>query len=113
MAQVTFSPSGNTFNVPFTTTASNVSMGIQGTDLQTLFKIDNSSGNLAFVTFSTSQATANAVNHPSAGSSSNCIAVRTGATTLVNPNLGIQNTAIYVGVISVSGTGNIYIQPGV
>ena len=113
MAQVTFSPSGNTFNVPFTATASNVSMGIQGTDLLTLYKIDNSSGNLAFITFATSAAAANAINHPTAGSSTNCIAIRTGETTLVNPGLGTYNGPVYVGAISVSGTGNIYIQPGV
>ena len=113
MESVTFTPSGLCFNVPFTATASNVSMGSQPVGQNTLYKIDNSSGNLAFVTFSTDQATANAINHPTAGSSSDCIAIRTGATTLVNPDLGIYNGPVYVGVISVSGTGNIYIQPGI
>lgn len=113
MAQTTFTPCGNTFIVPFTATASNVALGTIPADQQTLFKIDNASGNLCFITFSTSQAVANSINHPTAGNSTQCIAVRTGATEYVNPNLGILNTAVYVGAISVSGTGNIYIQPGV
>ena len=113
MSTVTFTPTGPTFNVPFTATASNVALGTQSTGPGTLFKIDNSSGNLAFVTFSTVQATANAINHPSTGASSDCIAIRTGATTLVNPGLGNYSGNVYVGAISVSGTGNIYIQAGV
>jgi hypothetical protein len=113
MSTVTFTPTGNSFLVPFTGTASNVSMGLQQVSQQSLFKVDNSSGNLVFVTFSTVQATANSVNHPTAGNSTNSFACRTGATTLINPNLGLQTANIFVGAISVSGTGNIYIQPGI
>ena len=113
MESVTFTPAGPTFNIPFTATASNVALGTQSTGQNTLYKIDNSSGNLAFVTFATSAATANAIDHPTPGSPTNSIAIRTGATTLVNPGLGIYSGPVYVGAISVSGTGNIYIQPGI
>ena len=115
MAQVTFTPSSNTFAVPFTATASNVSLGSQGTDLSTLYKIDNASGNLCFVAFGTTQAAVANINHPTpgTGNSQPVIAIRTGETTYVNPNLGIRNGGVWVGVISISGTGNIYIQPGV
>mgnify|MGYP003348359704 CR=1 FL=1 len=41
------------------------------------------------------------------------IAIRTGETTYINPNLGSYSGNIYIGSISISGTGNIYIQAGV
>lgn len=113
MAQVTFTPTDGCYIAPFSTTAANLVMQNQAVDLGTLFKIDNQSGNLAFVAFST---TANAVaniQHPTAGTPTNVIAVRTGETLLVNPAIGIHTGNVYVGTVSISGTGNIFIQSGV
>ena len=115
MSQVTFSPTNNTYGAAFTTSAANLIMTNVSVDQNTLFKIDNSSGNLAFVAFaSTANAVAN-ISHPTpgTGNSQPVTAIRTGETTYVNPNLGIYQGNVYVGMISIAGTGNIYIQPGV
>ena len=115
MSTVTFTPISDVYEVAFTANASNIAMTNIATDQQTLFKIDNQSGNLCFVAFS---AIANAVaniNHPTpgTGNSSPVIAVRTGDTAYINPGLGTYSGNVYVGAISISGTGNIFIQAGV
>lgn len=113
MAQVTFTPTDGCYVAAFSTAAANIVMQNQSVDLGTLFKIDNSSGNLCFVAFSsTANAVAN-ISHPTAGTPSNVIAVRTGETEYINPGLGVYTGNVYVGTISVSGSGNIYIQSGV
>ena len=115
MAITTFTPTGNTFGIGFSPTAANLVMNTVGAGQNTLFKIDNSSGQLCFVAFG---ATANAVasiNHPTLGSSGsqNVVTVRSGQTEYINPGLGTISGPVYVGVISISGSGNIYIQPGI
>jgi hypothetical protein len=67
------------------------------------------------VAFST---TANAVaniSHPTpgTGNSAPTIAIRTGDTVYINPGLGYGSGNVYVGAVSISGTGNIFIQAGV
>jgi len=115
MAQATFTPTGSTYAVSFSATAANTVMTGQSVDLGTLFKIDNASGNLAFVAFSSNAAVVANVSHPTPGvaNSKPIIAVRTGETVYVNPGLGQYQGNVYIGIISVSGTGNIYIQAGV
>ena len=113
MAQVTFTPTSSCYIAPFTTAAANLVMQNQSVDLGTLFKIDNSSGNLAFVAFSSSANAVANIAHPTAGTPQNVISVRTGETLFVNPGLGIYTGNVYVGTISISGSGNIFIQSGV
>jgi len=85
------------------------------TDQQTLFKIDNSSGNLCFVAFSSNASVVANISHPTpgTGNSAPVTAIRTGQTEYINPGLGNYSGNVYVGAISISGTGNIFIQPGV
>lgn len=113
MAQATFTPTSNTFIQAFTTTAANAVLTNIGTSQDTLFKIDNASGNLAFVAFSANASVVANVSHPVAGTSQPVIAIRSGETTYVNPGIGTNPGNVYVGIISTTGTGNIYIQAGV
>lgn len=115
MSNIVFTPVSDTYEVSFSTTAANIAMTNIATDQNTLFKIDNASGNLCFVAFSaTASAVAN-VQHPTpgTGNSQPVIAVRTGETTYVNPGIGQASGNVYVGAISIAGTGNIFIQAGV
>jgi len=115
VAQVTFTPTSDTYEISFTANASNIAMTNIATDQQTLFKIDNSSGNLCFVAFSANASVVANINHPTpgTGNSSPVIAVRTGDTAYINPNLGTRTGNVYVGAVSIGGTGNIFIQAGV
>lgn len=115
MAQLFFTPSGDVFEASFTTGAANMVMTNQTLTESTGFKIDNSSGNTCFVLFATTQAVAGNVAHPTPGSGNSQpgINVRSGETLYVNPNLGTYTGNVWVGTISISGTGNIFIQAGV
>ena len=114
MAQLFFSPTGDCYEASFTTSAANMVMTNQSLTSTTGFKIDNQSGNLCFVQFGTSQAAVANVAHPTPGSgnAASSIAVRTGDTLFVNPGLGTYTGNVWVGTISISGGGNIFIQAG-
>lgn len=115
MSQLFFSPTGDCHEVSFSTVAANTVIIDQTVTSNTGFKIDNSSGNLCFVQFGTSQAAVANVAHPTpgVGNAEPVIAVRTGETLFVNPGLGTYTGNVWIGTVSISGSGNIFIQSGV
>lgn len=105
-----FSPVSNCYGVALATTSSNVVMQNQTVTPNTVIEVSNSSGNLAFVKFSTAQI--GNINHPTAGTSYASYPVRNGETQYINPGLGFHTGNVVVSTISPGGTGTLYVTIG-
>jgi hypothetical protein len=105
-----FSPVSNCYGVALATTSSNVTIQNATVTPSTVVEITNSTGNLAFVKFSTEPI--GNIDHPTAGTSYASYPVRNGETKYINPVLGFYTGNITVSSISPGGTGTIYVTIG-
>jgi hypothetical protein len=107
-----FSPVSNCYGVALATTSSNVTIANASVTPSTVVEITNSTGNLAFVKFST--APIGNIDHPTAGTGNSYASypVRTGETKYINPVLGFHQGNVVVSTISPGGTGTIYVTIG-
>ena len=103
-----FQPNGNCYAVAFTTASANIAITNKA---MTTVKIDNRSGNICFVSFTTS-AVGN-IDHPTSGAANSqpVICIPSGETTFVNTGLPTPGN-VWINAIAPAGTGTIYIQPG-
>jgi hypothetical protein len=103
-----FSPAGNAFGISFSTAAANVQ--IPNAQFGVV-RITNNSGNLCFVSLTTSAVGNIAHPTPGAAGSSDVTSVPNAQTTYLRvPQSAVGD--VWVNTISVSGTGNIYVQGG-
>lgn len=111
MSSPFFSPVGNCYAVAFTTASANILVPPTGNGTMSTVRITNNSGNLCFVSFTTS-AVGN-INHPSVGdgNSTATTSIPTGQTTLLTTGIS-QPGNVYINTISPDGTGTIYVQAG-
>lgn len=111
MSSAFFSPVGNTYAVAFTTASANILVPPTGNGTMSTVRITNNSGNLVFVSFTTS-AVGN-INHPTvgAGNSTSTVSIPTAQTTLLATGITAPGN-VYINSIAPTGTGTIYIQAG-
>jgi hypothetical protein len=103
-----FQPAGNCYAVAFTAASSNIA--ITNASLGTV-KVDNRSGNICFVSFTTS-AVGN-IDHPTSGAANSkpVICIPSGETTFVATGLNTVGN-VWINAIAPAGAGTIYIQSG-
>jgi hypothetical protein len=105
-----FGQTGNTYSVAFTATSATITIP-KSQEVFNNLRITNNSGNLCFMQVATTDPTT--INHPTPGASGSTqvFAVPTGSTTFINT--GITSPAnVYISTISISGTGNVFLQTG-
>ena len=106
-----FTPVGNCYAVAFTTASANVLVSPTPSTMSQV-RITNNSGNLCFVSFSTTPI--GNIDHPTAGTgnSTATISIPTAQTSLVSTGITAPGN-VYINTISPGGTGTIYVQAGV
>jgi hypothetical protein len=103
-----FNPAGNAFGISFSTAPATVQ--IPNAQFGVV-RVTNNSGNLCFVSLTTSSVGNIAHPTPGATGSSAVTSIPTAQTTYLRVPQSAVGT-VWVNTISVSGTGNIYIQGG-
>jgi len=112
MAQISFTPTSNCYNLAVTSVSGNVVMARQSLTPTSVLKIDNAGPNIAYVAFGTGAVTAN---HPTAGTANStaCVPVLPSTTAYINPSLGTYQGNITVASITAAGTATLLITNGV
>lgn len=105
-----FAPTGNTYNVAFTATSATIMVDASAEVFQNL-RITNNSGNLCFMQVATTDPTT--IAHPTNGAanSTQVFSVPTGQVSFINTGI-TEPGNVYISTISISGTGNVFLQTG-
>ena len=105
-----FQPTGNCYSVAFTASSATITIPV-GAEVFNTVRITNNSGNLCFMQIASTDPTTIAHPTPGASGSSNVFPVPTAQQTYISTGLN-QPGNTYISTISISGTGNVFLETG-